>query len=332
MSDLFYRTFEDYFRGSREFIAERLQVYLSFIEPLKTLYTVPTALDLGCGRGEWLELLRYHGFEAKGVDLDEGMLMACQELGLNVAQEDALNYIKNLSENSLDVISAFHVVEHISFESLRQLVAEAYRVLKPGGLLLLETPNPENLVVGTVNFYMDPTHQRPLPATLLNFLVEYVGFKKSKIVYLHESPFLSVEQQTVCNVLFGVSSDYAIVAQKNAEEQIISKFDLPFSYSYGVKLNVLAERYDELIKNKFEKLNHQLDEMNHKFQQLTECCERAGNNKCEGLSQKLNMMNYEVNEVSRQLEAVYNSNSWKIAAPLRKITSFFRYILSLFSK
>ena len=88
----FYRAFEEQFRGSRELITSRLQVYLPFVEPLKTIETTPIALDLGCGRGEWLELLQNNGFQAKGVDLDEGMLSACYELNLDVQLGDALEY------------------------------------------------------------------------------------------------------------------------------------------------------------------------------------------------------------------------------------------------
>ena len=182
--DPFYRAFEERYRGSRELIESRLEVYLPFVEPLKTLYKAPEILDLGCGRGEWLELLGHNGFQAKGVDLDEGMLSACRELNLNVCQADALDYLRGLTANKLSVVSAFHVVEHISFEALRQLVDEAYRVLKPGGLLILETPNSENLVVGTSDFYLDPTHQRPLPAQLLSFVVEYAGFARVKTLIL----------------------------------------------------------------------------------------------------------------------------------------------------
>ena len=186
--DPFYRAFEERHRGSRELIKSRLEVYLPFVEPLKTLYKAPEILDLGCGRGEWLELMQHNGFQAKGVDLDEGMLSACRELNLNVCQADALDYLRGLTANRLSVVSAFHVVEHISFEALRQLVDEAYRVLKPGGLLILETPNSENLVVGTSGFYLDPTHQRPLPAQLLAFVVEYAGFARVKTLYLQEPP------------------------------------------------------------------------------------------------------------------------------------------------
>jgi SAM-dependent methyltransferase len=199
-----------------------------------------------CGRGEWLELLRHNGFQAKGVDLDEGMLSACRELDLNVCQVDALEYLRGLKANKLIVISAFHIVEHISFEALRQWVDEAYRVLKPSGLLILETPNSENLVVGTSDFYLDPTHQRPLPAQLLSFVVEYAGFARVKTLYLQESPELVTAQRpSLFNVLGGVSPDYAIVAQKKATAKVFSIFDEPFDHSYGMRLDILAARYDQ---------------------------------------------------------------------------------------
>ncbi len=244
--DPFYRAFEERHRGPQELIELRLLVYLPFVEPLKTLYEAPEILDLGCGRGEWLDILEYNGFQAKGVDLDEGMLMACRELNLDVCQADALDYLQGLAADSLCVISAFHVVEHISFETLRQLVDEAHRVLKPGGLLILETPNSENLVVGTSDFYLDPTHQRPLPAQLLSFVVEYAGFSRVKTLYLQESPELVLTQRnSLFEVLDGVSPDYAIVAQKKAEAAVFSIFDEPFERSYGIRLDTLAARYDQ---------------------------------------------------------------------------------------
>ena len=84
MSDNFYRTFEDKFRGSRMLIKSRLRVYLPFVEPLKDINTDTTALDLGCGRGEWLELLKEVGISGHGIDIDDEMLLACGELDLSV--------------------------------------------------------------------------------------------------------------------------------------------------------------------------------------------------------------------------------------------------------
>ena len=118
MSDDFYRTFEDKHRGSRELIKSRLRVYLPFVEPLKYLDPDARALDLGCGRGEWLELTKELGLNAHGIDLDDGMLLACKELDLSVETSDAITYLEKLADESQTVVSAFHVVEHIAFEQL----------------------------------------------------------------------------------------------------------------------------------------------------------------------------------------------------------------------
>ncbi|MFB8831468.1 class I SAM-dependent methyltransferase [Azotobacter sp. CWF10] len=217
MMEPFYRAFEERLRGSRELIKERQAVYLSFIEPLKALYSSCPALDLGCGRGEWLEILLENGFEARGVDLDQGMLEVCSTLNLPAEQGEALDTLKRLADESQVLISGLHIAEHMSFECLQQLVAEALRVLKPAGLLILESPNAENLVVGTNNFYFDPTHERPVPHLLLSFLTEHTGFARFKLLRLQEPAALEkAERIALMNVLAGVSPDYAIVAQKAA--------------------------------------------------------------------------------------------------------------------
>ncbi|MDX5935070.1 methyltransferase domain-containing protein [Acidithiobacillus thiooxidans] len=171
----FYRAFEDRYRGSRALIKSRVKVYLPFLYPLKALYPDTPVLDLGCGRGEWLELLGEEGFTAYGVDQDAGMLSACTELGLSVEQGDALEALRNLPDASQMVVSGFHIAEHVPFPILYEMVRETLRVLKPAGLLILETPNAENLVVGSSSFYLDPTHQRPLLPLLLSFLTPARG-------------------------------------------------------------------------------------------------------------------------------------------------------------
>jgi SAM-dependent methyltransferase len=125
MKQSFYRAFEDKYRGSRELIRARLEHYAPFVRPLLppsgapgTPVAAPAALDLGCGRGEWMELLREWGFETHGVDLDAGMLQACRDIGLKVVEGDALAYLRSLPDASQAVVSAFHVVEHIGFNDL----------------------------------------------------------------------------------------------------------------------------------------------------------------------------------------------------------------------
>ncbi len=244
--DNFYRAFEDKFRGPRELIQTRLHVYLPFVTPLCEHLDSVSAVDLGCGRGEWLELLGEHGFDIQGADLDEGMLEACHERGLTVYHREAVEFLKDLPDAGQTVVSGFHIVEHIPFADVQSLVSEALRVLQPGGLLILETPNPENLVVGTSSFYLDPTHQRPIPPDLLAFVPEYAGFARTKILRLQESEsLLTGDISTLMAVLDGVSPDYAVVAQKKGPKSLMRAVDPAFAADYGVTLNSLASRYQQ---------------------------------------------------------------------------------------
>ncbi|MCA8336430.1 class I SAM-dependent methyltransferase [Burkholderia multivorans] len=243
--DSFYRAFEDRHRGSRDLIKSRLAKYGPFVQPLAALYPGGMTFDVGCGRGEWLELMMEAGFAAAGVDLDADMLEACRERNLPASQGDAIAHLATLESNSHALVSAFHVVEHVSFEQLTTLVTEALRVLKPGGLLILETPNPENIAVATCNFYIDPSHQKPVPPLLLSFVAEHAGFDRVKVVRLQEPESLNDEAAEVhfLNVLGGVSPDYAIVAQK-ASGSTEGAFDAAFDAEYGLTIDALAHRYE----------------------------------------------------------------------------------------
>jgi len=289
---LFYRAFEDRHRGPRELIKSRLRVYLPFIEPLRSIYSDANAIDLGCGRGEWLELLQDAGFDAQGVDLDHHMLTACRELGLNVATADALVALKALPDESQLVVSGFHLAEHIPFSDLQTLVQEALRVLKPAGLLILETPNPENMVVGTVNFYLDPSHQKPIPPELLSFLPEYYGFARVKVVRLQQDKALWGKARiSLLDVLAGVSPDYAVISQKSADAPSLSLINDAFDQVYGLTLDSLANRFDQ------------------QTEQLTQA--QAQNQLAQERTAQAQAM----------LMQVLNSRSWRITAPLRWLAS-----------
>ena len=244
----FYRAFEERYRGPRSLIQQRLQVYLPYVQPLlsrDSTAPAPAAIDLGCGRGEWLELLQTAGFAAQGVDLDAGMLAACHQLGLPAVQGDALAHLRVLGDGTQAIVSGFHIAEHIGFDDLQALISEALRVLQPGGLLILETPNPENLTVGSCSFYLDPTHQRPLPPKLLSFLPEHLGYARVKVLRLQEeSRLLGDASIQLIDVLAGVSPDYAVVAQKTASPEILQTFDAVFALAHGLELEALAQRFD----------------------------------------------------------------------------------------
>jgi 2-polyprenyl-3-methyl-5-hydroxy-6-metoxy-1,4-benzoquinol methylase len=269
MSDDFYSAFEDRRRGSRELIRSRLEFYLPFILPLCEQYPAAPALDLGCGRGEWLEVLAMAGFMPFGVDLDEGMLNACHDLGLPVSKYEAVSYLSTLPENSQAVVSAFHVVEHISFGQLRLLVSEALRVLKPGGLLILETPNPENIIVATRHFYLDPTHRHPIPPDLLSFVSEYSGFKRFKTLRLQESKeLMEREALTLVDVLGGASPDYAVVAQKEADSALMTSTAAVFDQEHGLTLETLSARYDNALQLRIQQAEARTESLSQELAQV----------------------------------------------------------------
>ncbi|MFT0521183.1 glycosyltransferase [Pseudomonas faucium] len=271
MKKPFYRAFEDRYRGSTEMITERLQVYLPFLTPLLALDDAHRAIDLGCGRGEWMGLLARQGFDVHGVDLDEGMLEQCRLDGHAVENADAVSKLQSLADSSQVLVSGFHLAEHIPFPMLQQLVGEALRVLKPGGLLILETPNAENLIVGTNNFYLDPSHERPIPNLLLSFLVEYEGFSRYKLLRLQEpSSIPSSQDIRLLNVFHGVSPDYAVVAQKASSEQVLSSFNPAFEREYGVTLDSLVERYEQRLQERFAALRHSAEDASVGLQQVRE--------------------------------------------------------------
>lgn len=171
-----YFAFEQRFRGSREDISKRVGYYLPLLRDSVVGKQGAAVLDVGCGRGEWLELLRDENIGARGIDINEAMAKDCIERGLDVQVGDAIAHLRELPDNALGALTGFHIIEHVPLDTLIELIEEAHRVIQPGGLVIFETPNPENVVVGACNFYIDPTHQRPLPPVLTQFLVEAGGF------------------------------------------------------------------------------------------------------------------------------------------------------------
>ena len=290
MSEGFYRAFEDQFRGSRALILGRLEIYQSILDSVREAFGGnPQALDLGCGRGEWLELLCKAGFAAKGVDTDLGMLAACREQQLPVEHADLMSALKTSPDNSLALVSAFHVAEHLPFELLQELMTQALRVLQPGGILILETPNPENIAVGSHLFYMDPTHERPLPPNLLRFMSEHSGFARAHIWRLQQRAGLSGgDRVSILDVLQGVSPDFAVIAQKAGPLEITEWFDGDFLRTVGVSLEQLAVRYDAHLQ--------------------------------ERLSQ--------IQNLQIELIGVYQSRSWKMTRPVRELSTFVRWVRS----
>lgn len=316
MSDGFYRAFEDKHRGTLAQIKNAQRVYLPLIQPLMQVYPQAQAIDLGCGRGEWLELLTESGFDAQGIDLDDGMLAECRARGLKVRTLDAITALKELPDESQAIVSGFHLAEHIPFEALQMLVQEALRVLKPAGLLILETPNPENITVGTANFYLDPTHNRPLPPLLLSFLPEYYGFGRVKVLRLQEPVSLTQARRfTIHDVLGGVSPDYAIVAQKSAPVAVLNQVSQALELDYGVTLAQASNQFEQGLEAQTENKVNELDiKINTTLQRVERQLDTLINNKVNELDVRLNLT---LQRVDRVIDARLNELDASLAPFIR---------------
>lgn len=177
-----YQDLEDTFRGTRDHVRALTAEYLDDVASVPGNGAV---VDVGCGRGEWLEVLRDAGVESYGVDTNQVVVDRCVARGLDARAEDALVHLRELPEGSLRVVTSFHLVEHLSLDTLIGLIEAALVALKPGGLLILETPNPTNVNVGAASFYLDPTHIKPVHPQFLEFLLLARGFADAEVRFLH---------------------------------------------------------------------------------------------------------------------------------------------------
>ena len=219
-----YYDFENTFRGTREIIKERQKMYLEYVQ------TKSNIIDLGCGRGEFLELLLDNGLSPVGVDIYDEFITYCNFKGMNVINAEAVGYVDSLSDDSVGAITAFHLIEHLSTNDLITLCNNAYKKLKKDGVLIFETPNPQCLSIFTNGFYIDPTHIKPVHPETVKYFLKRAGFKDIDIVYTEASktgyrlPLLNNETagnvdefncgiNMLSNIIFG-SMDYAVIANK----------------------------------------------------------------------------------------------------------------------
>jgi len=209
-----YPAFEDRFRGAESEVRERLAVYLPRVRQAVRVGAGPRVLDVGPGRGEWLALLAEAGVAAAGVDDNAAMVGLLLERGFDITHADAVAHLDGLPAGSLDVVTAFHVVEHLDLEALLAFLAGARRALRPGGLLVAETPDPTNLVMGACNFHLDPTHHAPLPPAQLEFLAGAVGFTGVEVWTLHPKADVDLSGLRLAGVASDATAAVALALQK----------------------------------------------------------------------------------------------------------------------
>jgi len=174
MDDALYVSLEDHFRGDKETVHQRQLQYLPYIRDIVS--DEFPLIDLGCGRGEWLQVLKENHIAARGIDSNTACVAACTENNLSASLGELLDTLTHLPDASCGSITMFQVLEHLPFDVVVNVLREARRVLIPGGVFIGEVPNSETLRVGASTFWIDPTHQRPLFPAVLAFLASSVGF------------------------------------------------------------------------------------------------------------------------------------------------------------
>ena len=177
-----YVGFEDVFRGRHDDIIERQRAYLPYFEGATDV------LDLGCGRGEFLELLREQGIAARGIDTNAEMVARCVERGLAVTRSDALSHLRGLPEASVGGLFSAQVVEHLDPRYLMRLLEAMHRVLRPGGRAVVETINPASWTAFFSAYLRDVTHRQPLHPDTLQHLLRAAGFVSVEVVYRSPTP------------------------------------------------------------------------------------------------------------------------------------------------
>jgi len=180
--DVDYFSFEKKYRGSRDEIKRKQEIFIKYFKGSQNV------LDIGCGRGEFLELLKENGIGAQGIDINQDMIDHCKKKGLEVKKADALTYLNSLKDNSLGGVFMGQVIEHLHSKELIALVRLCYDKLNKDAYFVAETVNTLNLVVAASSFHMDLSHTKPVHPETIRFLLNSTGFEEIEFEFLSPVP------------------------------------------------------------------------------------------------------------------------------------------------
>ncbi|MCP9795934.1 class I SAM-dependent methyltransferase, partial [Synechococcus lacustris] len=301
-----YIEFENQFRGSRESILERLDQYKGVLTYIKEEYPRAKTLDLGCGRGEWLEKCQQYELSAQGIDASSSMIKYCKKEGLNACKGNIFKIMPHLKNNCYSLITAFHIIEHLENDKITKLLYEAERLLTKNGIMIIEMPSIDNIYVSTDSFYLDETHINKIHPKLLIYKLGIHGFKSTELNYINGEP--EEEQNHLMKKLFyNVGQDVSIVACKKTtlpkirgekgitysiikypeKREIISEIDL--SIENRIKLlNQVSRQIEEESTNRETELLIQADQLESKINQQADQLESKINQQADQLESKIN--------------------------------------------
>lgn len=302
--------FSERHRGSEELIKGRLKFYVPLLHTLKELYSHPKALDLGCGRGEFLELLTELNFQAEGVELIPHYVTYTQSKGLKVYHSDALTFLQSQKEATYHLISLIHVIEHLEPEYLFSLFLEIHRTLKEGGILLLETPYTQNIFLGIYNFWLDPTHRRPIPVSLIETLGDYLGFRFLGYFPLQSQKLSSLTSLTLHHVFHAVSPDVSILLLKDTADPTPLQKLTPILMEMKKETTLDLNEALNLYTSQEQKIYHTFAQLQELLPQLQELLQLR-----HSLSNTLSTSHHAL-QVAREAHALINmlltSKPWRL--------------------
>ncbi len=317
----FYTEFENNFRGTREQISKVLSNYDGLIEYVQKIDNQPSLLDIGSGRGEWIQKCNAYGFKSIGIEIDVQMVKDCRKLDLNIKEGDALSILDEFDDDSFSIVSAFHVIEHLSHESIKKLLTNSKRILKPHGLLILETPSIDSILVSTNSFHIDPTHINPIHPDLIVFMLKRIGYKEHKYYFINGGPLQKSDSEKLTRVLNGVAQDVSFIASKTnfKNNEVIDEENLITNNMRIAKTTLeLAIDFDNNRMERYSKYDGEIYMMRNKIQIL----ERKLHNTEKQLI-KLNLIQ------ERKLLNFLNNNLSQIVRKVLSIKLVFKKILKI---
>ena len=329
-----YIEFENQFRGSRESILERLDQYRGVLTYIKEEYPRAKALDLGCGRGEWLQKCQQYELSAQGIDASSSMIKYCKKEGLNACKGNIFKIMPHLKSNCYSLITAFHIIEHLDNDKITKLLIEAERLLKKNGIIIIEMPSIDNIYVSTDSFYLDETHINKIHPKLLIYKLGIYGFKSTELNYINGE---AVEEQThlMKKLFYNVGQDVSIVACKKItlpklrgekgitesiikypeKREIISEIDLNLENSIKL-LNQVSRQIEEESANREMQLLMQADQLQAKINQQADQLQAKINQQADQLQAKINQqadqLQAKINQQADQLQSKINELTIKI--------------------
>ena len=259
MQSNFYLDFENKFRGDRKSVTLQFSKYDNLVKSTLKYNSNKRFLDIGCGRGEWLERWKDHADECIGIESNQGMIEACKKYQLNVIEGDAVKALSKLNDESFSLITIFHVIEHLEQIPLMELLKQVKRILTKDGLLIMETPSIDNLIVSSKSFYSDPTHINHINPDGLKFSMENIGFKNIKYFYIHGGPLQNATPLKITRILNGVAQDLLIIGTKSEIifQKIFNNYDsCEKDFQIGLTTLEAAIEHDLLL----EKINKKVSE------------------------------------------------------------------------